>query len=170
MDEHDLVERMLRSIRRVILKTSQYSRSLARSSGLTLPQLLCLRAINDLSREKDEVTAAQVSGRVGLAAPTVSRILERMERSKLIERIRNSPDRRRVLIHLTEKGKQKLIGIPTPLQEQFVNRLTSLQEDELRGLVMSLEKVVELMEAADLDAEPVISAEYEPREDRSRLS
>lgn len=170
MEETDLIERMLRAIRRVILKTSQYSRSLARNSGLTLPQLLCLRAIRDLSQEKDEVTAAQVSSRVGLAAPTVSRILERMERGKLIERIRNSPDRRRVLIHLTETGKQKLAGIPTPLQEQFVNRLMSLQENELRGLVASLEQVVELMEAADLDAEPVISAEYEPREDRPRLN
>ncbi|MEW4565618.1 MarR family transcriptional regulator [Bremerella sp. JC770] len=170
MEETDLVERMLRAIRRVILKTSQYSRSLARNSGLTLPQLLCLRAIRDLSQEKDEVTAAQVSNRVGLAAPTVSRILERMERGHLIERLRNSPDRRRVLIHLTETGKAKLAGIPTPLQEQFVNRLTSLHENELRGLVASLEQVVELMEAADLDAEPVISAEYEPREDRSRLS
>lgn len=170
MEEPDLVERMLRAIRRVILKTSQYSRSLARNSGLTLPQLLCLRAIRDLAEESEEVTAAQVSNRVGLAAPTVSRILERMERGQFIERVRNSPDRRRVLIHLTETGKQKLAGIPTPLQEQFVKRLTSLQENELRGLVASLEQVVELMEAADLDAEPVISAEFEHREDRSRLT
>lgn len=170
MEETDLVERMLRAIRRVILKTSHYSRSLAKNSGLTLPQLLCLRAIRDLAQEQKEVTAAQVSCRVGLAAPTVSRILERMERGQLIERIRNSPDRRRVLIHLTETGTQKLDGIPTPLQEQFVTRLLSLQEGEVRGLVTSLEQVVELMEAADLDAEPVISAEYEPREDRTRLA
>lgn len=166
MENQDLVERMLRAIRRVILKTSHYSRSLSRSSGLTLPQLLCLRAIRDLSQEQDEVTAAQVSSRVGLAAPTVSRILERMERGHLIERQRNSPDRRRVLIHLTETGKQRLAGIPTPLQEQFVDRVTSLPQDEQWNLVASLEKVVELMEAADLDAEPVISAEYEAREDR----
>lgn len=166
MEEQDLVERMLRAIRRVILKTSEYSRSLSRHSGLTLPQLLCLRAIRDLSSERDEVTAAHVSSRVGLAAPTISRILERMERAQLIERLRNSADRRRVLIHLTETGKQRLAGIPTPLQEQFVARVTSLAEDEQRNLVASLEQVVELMEAADLDAEPVISAEYEAREAR----
>lgn len=166
MEKQDLVERMLRAIRRIILKTSHYSRSLSRHSGLTLPQLLCLRAIRDLSQEKDEVTAAQVSSRVGLAAPTVSRILERMERAQLIERIRNSPDRRRVLIHLTETGKQRLDGIPTPLQEQFVDRVTSLAQEEQWNLLASLEQVVELMEAADLDAEPVISAEFESREDR----
>ncbi|MBI1249175.1 MarR family transcriptional regulator [bacterium] len=166
MEENDLVERMLRAIRRVILKTSHYSRSLARNSGLTLPQLLCLRAIRDLALERDEVTAALVSSRVGLAAATVSRILERMERAQLIERVRNSTDRRRVLIHLTETGKQRLAGIPTPLQEQFVSRVTSLGEEQQRQLVDSLEQVVDLMEAADLAAEPVIAAELEPRDER----
>lgn len=163
MEQQDLVDRMLRAIRRVILKTSRYSRNLARSSGLTIPQLLCLRAIRDLAQEHDEVTAARVSARVGLAAPTVSRILERMERAGLIERVRNSPDRRRVLIHLTPTGQQRLAGIPTPLQEQFVNRVAALGQEDQRRLVASLEQVVELMEAADLDAEPMIDAEFEAR-------
>lgn len=164
MEKHDLGERMLRAIRRVMLKTSQYSRSLARHSGLTLPQLLCLRAIQELAQERDEVTAAAVAYRVGLAAPTVSRILERMERGELIERIRNSPDRRRVLIHLTATGEQRLAGVPTPLQGEFVDRVAALDEVSRRRVVETLEQVVELMELSATDIEPILDPEYETRD------
>ena len=163
MKKRDLGERMLRAIRRVMLKTSQYSRSLAQLSGLTLPQLLCLRAIEELSHEHDEVTAVAVAYRVGLAAPTVSRILERMERGQLIERSRSSPDRRRVLIRLTPTGEQRLAGIPTPLQGDFVDRVAALDEDSRKRIIETLEQVVELMDSEELNTEPMIDPEYDTR-------
>ncbi|MEQ9379833.1 MAG: hypothetical protein RJP95_03145, partial [Pirellulales bacterium] len=49
--------------------------------------------------------------------------------------------------------------LPAPLHEQFLTRLSKLHLLEQRALLTSLEKVVELMGAADLDAAPMLTPE-----------
>jgi len=148
---------MLRAIRRMMLISSQYSRKLSRESGLTIPQLLCLRAIREVATEKSEVTAAQVAQRVGLAAATVSRILDRMERGNLIQRNRTSPDRRRLPIVLTEFGKQRLDNVAMPLQDKFVDRVAAMPPEEREGLLSALEKVVDMMEGDDFHLDSTVA-------------
>ncbi|MEX1042892.1 MAG: MarR family transcriptional regulator [Pirellulaceae bacterium] len=165
MDDYPQSDRVLRAIRRILRKTSEYSRELARDAGLTIPQLLCLKAIGELSRESNEITGVQVARAVNLTPATVSRILDRMERSNLIVRERRSLDRRLVCISLTPIGQQRLERLPPPLQEQFVQRLAALSLEDQRTLLKGLEMVVDLMEAGSIDAAPVIFAdETEPRD------
>jgi DNA-binding MarR family transcriptional regulator len=155
MLNRDISEQVLRSIRRIIRRTSEHSRQVARETGLTIPQALCLRAIAELNGE-GEATVAKVSDAVQLASATVSRILDRMEEAELIVRERRSKDRRKVCLTLTDAGAQRLRDLPPPLQGQFVERLVCLPEAEQRELLLALEKVVELMGAAELDAAPVL--------------
>ena len=128
---------------------------LSRQSGLTVPQVICLRFIAD-AKADDEVTVAMVSQAVQLAPATVSRILDRLEDAGLVLRERRSQDRRKVCLSLTDLGRQQVDKLPTPLQEQFVTRLRDLSADEQRRLLGALEKVVEMMEASELDAAPVL--------------
>jgi DNA-binding MarR family transcriptional regulator len=146
---------VLRALRRILRKISQHSRQLSREAGLTVPQLLCLRVIGDAAREA-EVTAAMVSQSVQLSPATVSRILDRLEKRQLILRERRSNDRRKVCLSLTDAGRHKVDELPTPLQEQFVTRMQSLPMEEQSQLLGTLETIVEMMEAANLDAAPVL--------------
>lgn len=155
MSTTDIADDALRAIRRILRKTSEYSRQLVRQSGLTVPQVLCLRFIAE-AQPDDEVTVAMVSGAVQLAPATVSRILDRLEDAGLVLRERRSQDRRKVCLSLTESGRRQVDKLPTPLQEQFVARLKGLSPGEQRQLLGSLEKVVEMMEATGLDAAPVL--------------
>lgn len=164
MTKTDLADAALRAIRRIMRKTSEHSRQLSRQSGLTMPQLLCLRFIGD-AKPDGEVTVALVSQGVQLAPATVSRILDRLEDAGLIVRERRSQDRRKVCLSLTELGRQQVDKLPTPLQEQFVERLHVLPPDEQQRLLGALEKVVELMEASQLDAPPVLEPDMEPSVD-----
>lgn len=166
MDEYPQVDRVLRAIRRILRKTSEYSRTLTRDAGLTIPQLLCLKAIGELSQESGEITGVQVARAVSLSAATVSRILDRMERGNLIVRERRSADRRLVCISLTPLGKQRLESLPPPLQEQFVQRLAALSLEDQRTMLEGLEMVVDLMEAGSMDAAPLIYAEEAETRDR----
>ena len=154
----NIADETLRAIRRILRKTTDHSRQLARQSGLTVPQVLCLRFIAKAQPE-DEVTVAMVSQAVQLAPATVSRILDRLEDAGLVLRERRSQDRRKVCLSLTDLGRRHVETLPIPLQEQFVRRLQSLSDDEQQRLLGALQKVVEMMEATDVDAAPMLAGE-----------
>ena len=149
---------ILRAIRRIIRRTSEHSRNVGKQSGVSVPQMLCLKAIADFPADT-EVTVVMVANAVQLSAATVSRILDRLENVGLILRERRSTDRRKVCLSLTEAGKQKLDDLPTPLHEQFLERLNRLDASERRGLLKALERIVELMDAEGLDASPMLTPE-----------
>jgi DNA-binding MarR family transcriptional regulator len=155
MANRNVPDDVLRAIRRILRKTSEHSRYLLRIAGLTVPQMLCLRAIAE-AEEEPEVTVGTVCHAVQLAPATVSRILDRLEDAGLVVRERRREDRRKVFLSLTELGHQQIDKLPTPLQEQFISRVLALAPQEQQQLLGTLEKVVEMMEASDLDAAPVL--------------
>jgi len=158
----EIAYEILRSIRRIIRQVSEHSRRLSRDSGLTVPQLLCLRAIAG-AEEGSEVTVARVAGKVQLSSATVTRILDRLEQAGLIGRDRNLEDRRKVRLTLTGLGEQRLAELPQPLHDQFLVRLNNLEESKRRELLRSLLEIVEMMEATELDAAPLLTPEMDVR-------
>ena len=54
--------------------------------------------------EKDGLSQKQLSRRVQIEEPTTTRTLDRMERDGLVRRERNTGDRRRINVYLTERG------------------------------------------------------------------
>lgn len=149
---------ILRALRRILRRTSQYSRAIARDSGLSVPQMLCLKAIDDLSDE-DEVSVAMIASAVQLTPATVSRILDRLENLELVTRERRSKDRRKVCLSLSETGRRQLDELPQPLNEAFLQRIQSLDSEERKALLSSLERIVALMDAEDIDAAPLLTPE-----------
>lgn len=147
---------ILRSIRRVLRKVSEHSRNLSRVAGLTVPQLLCLRAVGELGTA-GEVTVASIGRAVHLSAPTVSRILDRLEEAGYIARRPGADDRRKVSVVLTAAGKRKYRSLPAPLHDEFLSRLDRLDSRERTRLRQSLDRIVDLMEATDIDAAPILT-------------
>lgn len=70
--------------------------------GITYPQYLVLLVL----WENDGVSVNQITEKLMLNTNTISPLLKRMEKLKLIERIRNSEDERCVTIQLTDAGKE----------------------------------------------------------------
>ncbi len=151
---------ILRAIRRIIRRTSEHSRSVGKHGGVSVPQMLCLKAISEFP-DGTEITVAMVAEAVQLSAPTVSRILDKMEKGGFVARERSSKDRRRVCVSLTEEGWQRTENLPTPLHEKFLQRLQTLDPIECLGLLKGLERVVELMDAELMDAAPLLIPELE---------
>lgn len=155
-DEQHLEEgfRALRSLRRIIRQVGAHSRSMARDSGLTLPQLVCMRAVRSCTDE--EVTVAAVADAVSLSRSTVSVVAEKLVQGGLLNRDRSPRDRRRVHLSLTDEGERRLQEMPLPLQDRFLQRLGALPAAEREALLQALETVVEMMDAEDLDAAPML--------------
>lgn len=149
----DVGLQVLRAIRRIVRGVSRYSRRVGKESGLTVPQLLCLRT---LSAEAAGVTVGQVSEAVQLSKSTTSVLVDGLVKRGLISRERSLTDRRRVELRLTDAGQERLADLPAPLETRFVERLGALSAVDQVRLVAALEQVVDLMGADDLDASPVL--------------
>lgn len=153
----EIAHQVLKAIRRIVRRVSQHSKTLSRKCGLTLPQLMCLKAIAEFEADTDEVTVVMVSAQLQLSPATVSRIIDRLVHAGLILRERRARDRRKVCLSLTPAGLERYQTLPVPLQERFVERLTALPERERRQLFESLRQISVLMEAEDMDAAPILA-------------
>lgn len=159
--DDDIGDAILRSLRRILRKVSEHSRLLARTGGLTVPQFLCLRAISASS--EGELSVAQVAETVQLSPPTVSRIMDRLERAGCVQRERRSDDRRKVSLSITRSGKDRLAALPSPLHERFVERLNDLDATKRAAILLALDELVSMLEASDIDAAPVLMPGGDPK-------
>lgn len=143
---------IIQALRRIIRAVDIHSRKLASHYGITGPQLVCLTTLCD----EGPMTSADLSRRVFVSASTITGIIDRLERSGLVERKRDDSDRRRVLLHPTGEGFKLAYRAPSPLQEQLIERLRALPKDEQDEISGSLQRIVDMMEARSLDASPLL--------------
>jgi len=153
-DDPDLGYRVLRSIRQILRRVSSYSRSLHRDTGLSVPTLLCLRAIHEDT--SDEVTVARVADVTHLSRSTVSTLAEKLVQANLVTRERSGRDRRRVHLELTDAGRARISELPQPLEDRFLERLRGMPQPRREAVLEVLEEVVRMMDADEVDAAPML--------------
>jgi len=150
----DISEQILVALRRVSRAVDQYSRQLAQLHGLTGPQAMIMKTL----ARHDGMSMGELARAVSLSQATVTDVAKRLEARGLLERRRDSDDRRRVGIRLTAAGK-RLTDAPLPLlQEHFVAQLHELQDWEQSQLLSSLQRIAQMMNAQDLDAAPLLAS------------
>lgn len=147
--------RILRSLRRIVRSIDLYSKHLASTNQVTTPQLVCLLAVVD----HGPLTATAISREVHLSPSTVVGILDRLEEKGLIARARAQDDRRVVQVTATPRGAELTRKAPSPLQQTLANALNALPELEQATIALSLERIVTLMEAQEIDAAPILTAD-----------
>lgn len=146
------IEGVLIALRRVIRATDLHSKFLAKTTGLTAPQILLLQSI----RDKGEVTIGELANDISLSQATVTTILDRLEKRKLVYRKRSKEDKRKVHAYLTDVAVETLKKAPIPLQDQFTREFSGLQEWEQTMIISSLQRVAQMMDAQHIDASPVL--------------
>ncbi|MEZ6095247.1 MAG: MarR family transcriptional regulator [Pirellulaceae bacterium] len=153
-----LPDEIVRALRRILRKVNEHSRQLSSVGDLSISELLCLRHVST-STKNFRVTSVEIAKAVCLSSPTVSRILDKLERDELILRERSGEDRRKVFVSLTSQGRKRVAKLPPPLQEDFISRLNQISRKEQWRILETLHLVVELMGASELDASPILSPE-----------
>ena len=153
MKKHDGSDQVIVALRRMIRAVELHSRTLVESHGLTVPQVLILKALQNGS-----LSAGELANSVSLSQGTVTDILNRLEQRGLITRIRDTADRRRVHVKATDTGLALLEQSPPLLQERFAARFKGLHEWEQTQLLASMQRIAAMMDAEDIDAAPVLSS------------
>ncbi len=145
---------ILRSLRQILRRVELGSHDLEVAHGVTQPQLICLRTIATSER----LTQVELARAVYLSASTLVGIIDRLEHKGLVERTRDHADRRRIFLTLTRSGKEKVRVAPEPLHQRVQRALIGMNPDELATMASSLGRLVELLEARDEDATPILAS------------
>ena len=159
MKQNSYWQDVLISLRRIIRATDLQSKRIVKACGLTIPQVMVLRAIEELG----DVTVKRISDNVSLSQATVTTILNRLESRQLIERVRGATDRRIVNARLTTEGQNILSTVPPLLHEEFISKFENLNDWEKTQLLSSLQRVATMMDAETLDASPFLDIDIPSR-------
>jgi DNA-binding MarR family transcriptional regulator len=144
---------VMAALRRIIRAIDLHSRALVQRFGLTGPQLVVLKELVETSPQPVSTLAAAVN----LSQATVTGILDRLDRKGMIKRERDKVDKRKVMVSPTSAAEQALAGAPPLLQEHFTKAFAGLSDWEQTQILSSLQRIVALMEAGNVEAGPILT-------------
>jgi DNA-binding MarR family transcriptional regulator len=132
------VQRAMRAFLAVISLTEPYSMDFWRAHELTLMQVRCLRRLRG-----GPLTAGDLARRLGLSAASMTRLLERLESRGLVQRTMDIEDRRRVLVELTEAGRETTGTLGFWLDSPALKALEALEPQDCARVADALELLAE---------------------------
>lgn len=117
------VEKKLRYISGAI---KQNGRKILKNYPITSPQFIALQWLVD----EGDLTIGELSNKNGLAFSTTTDLVDRMEKNQLVERIRDSNDRRVVRIQVLKKGKTIIREVIQERQKYLGEVLENFSHDQ----------------------------------------
>lgn len=135
------VEEIEKLIRRVSFVIKCRGRDILDDFDITTPQFNALL----LLAEHGDMTIGDLGNKMYLASSTATDLIDRMERNGLVERIRDTNDRRVVRLHMLDKGDQMIQEVLENRKRYLDNILSQVAEQDKEVLVKSLQSIYELM-------------------------
>lgn len=135
------------SIRRLMQAGELYTKELNKIYNVSAAQLNCLLALH----ENGSLPPSQIAKHILVNSSTVTGIIDRLEHKGLVERLRNSPDRRVITVQLTKTGKMLAENAPPPIQQKIFDGLNKLSEREIERIARTLSKLTDMLDVQDLE-------------------
>ena len=95
--KRDTYEQLIDEVRRSQNATARFDQAVADAVGLNRTDLRCV----DVLHREGPLTAGRLAEQTGLSSGAMTTALDRLERAGYARRVRDSSDRRRVLVELT---------------------------------------------------------------------
>lgn len=112
---------------------------LLKPHGLTATQYNVLRILRGAGERG--ATCSDIGERLITADPDVTRLLDRMEKAGLVERARDTKDRRVVLSRITADGVKLVNELDEHVHALHADQLRHLSKQRLRELIEDLDEV-----------------------------
>lgn len=108
-----LIRQLMAEVRANQTDVDAFDHAVAERLGLNRTDHRCL----DILERSGRITAGQLAEGADLTTGAVTAVLDRMERAGYVRRVRDTVDRRRVLIELTPKAHREVARYYRPLGE-----------------------------------------------------
>ena len=128
------IEKDLRYISSII---KQKGREILSQYSITPPQFVALQWLF----EGGDMTIGELSNKMFLACSTTTDLVDRMEKTELVERVKDNKDRRVVRIHLLQEGERIIEEVILKRQQYLQEVLKDFSGEEIKTLNASLSKL-----------------------------
>jgi DNA-binding MarR family transcriptional regulator len=132
------IEDLLRNVSTILKKRG---RDILSHFDITPPQLDALLVLRDFG----ELTMGELCGKMFLACSTATDLIDRMERNGLIERVRDTTDRRVIRLRVLAKGSAVIDEVLDARRSYLATILTEIDVTNKERLIHSLEQLNFLM-------------------------
>lgn len=141
---------VFRSFKTAMIMQRRLVMRLLAEDGLHPAQAGCLWMLGT----EDGMSQSDLAGRLNVAKPTVTTMLQKMEAAGLIERRRDEHDQRLTRIYVTPAGKQASGKMREVHRDMLQNTVGRMSEKDRGDLVRLLQRLNERLRAALAEAEP----------------
>ncbi len=155
MEKGSACEGVLKAIRSMIRAVDIQSKMLDQIYGLTGPQLLILKELE----HNHSLTTSQLANNITISQSTATIIIDRLVEKQLVERIRDTQDKRRWFIAVTPQGQKLLKSAPSLLHTDFIERFEKLPAWEQSQTLAVMQRVVTMFNTQLVDdSAPILAS------------
>ena len=138
----ELIDRLSLAIRASQNTSEAFDDKVADLLGINRTDLRCI----DILQQRGAMTAGQLAEAMHLTSGAITTLLDRLEAAGYARRIRDTDDRRRVLVELTAVTEQRVYPLYEPLFQGSVELLKGRSDEELQAMIDFLERGREMVE------------------------
>jgi len=109
--------------------------------GIPLSHVQVLSMLN----ETGSMSVSEISHRLGIAKPNITPLVDRLIEEKLVDRIRDTQDRRVVNVVILDAGREKLNAIRATIGEQVQEWAQNISAADFRELAESLQSLTRIL-------------------------
>lgn len=95
--------------------------------------------------EKGTTRVSDVSKRLNITTPSVTKLINELEERKIVVKVNPSDDKRITLLELTEKGKNYYLKYVKEYHEHLAQLIENIDEDECKITMKVIEKFYKIM-------------------------
>ena len=137
-------EQVAGELRPVLLRLARELRHETEQAGITARQATLLWLV----KRSPGLSLAELAAEEGISPPALSGHVDRLERAGLLQRVRESGDRRRVGLELTPQGAKLLRRVRARRTMWLAERLRALDTRELEAVENAVPALLRLLEGA----------------------
>jgi DNA-binding MarR family transcriptional regulator len=138
----ELIAELAGEVRRHQIAQDAFDEVAADVLGINRTDLRCM----DIVDRGGRVTAGALALESGLSSGAVTTVIDRLEAAGYVRRVRDTADRRRVLVELTDKARRRAWEVWGPIAEEAGRTFADYDEQQLGFMIGFLRDAIEFLE------------------------
>jgi DNA-binding MarR family transcriptional regulator len=130
--------------RKVSTQTVFLHQAIAQGVGLNATDTKCMDLI--LSHADGLVTAGWLSDLTGLTTGAITHILDRLEKGRFVERVRDTGDRRKIFVRIRPESLQPLIPRYEEIGRAYINLAERYSDSQLEVICDYMQQAAQISE------------------------
>ena len=144
-DDNCCIEEVGQMVQKLVRVFQLFERDQIKTHGFTSSQCYAMFEIFKVG----SLTMNELSEKMNLDSSTMTRVIDKLVRDKLVSRDRDNSDRRIVVVSLTDEGNKAATELSTSVNEYYRKIIQGIPSGEVLDILESVSKLLKAFEKAN---------------------